>query len=214
MNDWADLVKYAYKCYSQCGEEGIIDRIFGLIGTTNRTAVEFGCGNGYYLSNTRFFKEQGWTAHMWDGAYENGEIKKHFVTAENVNDLFARYAVPHDFDLLSLDIDGNDYWVWKVLEWQPRVVVIEFNGVLPIDSKCTIPYDPEFKHDGTDFYGASFALLCQLGREKGYVPVCQLANLNLFFVRQELVSDPPVVTYAPYPGHPQDLLQRAWQQID
>lgn len=215
--DWMNLASYARIRHSQCGEEGVLERIFSLIGTTNKTSVEFGCGDGYSLSNTRLFcDEQGWTAHMWDSHHENEQIKRHLVTAENVNDLFALHNVPHDLDLLSIDIDGNDYWVWKALRWQPRVVVIECNASLPTDKKCTIPYDPAFRHDGTNYYGASFALLCELGRQKGYVPVCQLAGLNLFFVRAELVpagAAPEVVAVRQH-CHPPDTLERPWQEID
>lgn len=214
MSNWSHLSRFARKYYSQCGEEGVLERIFQLIGTTNKVAVEFGCSDGFSLSNTRLFHGQGWAVHMWDACYENAQIKKHLVTAENINDIFALYDIPHSFDLLSIDVDGNDYWVWRALRWQPRVVVIEFNAVLPIGRKCTIPYSPDFKHDGTNYYGASFALLCELGRQKGYVPVCQLMDLNLFFVQQGLVSEPPVVTYTSRQCHPPDPLRRPWQEIE
>jgi len=212
MSDW-DLEKYArIQRYSQCGEEGIIEQIFSLIGTTNRVAVEFGCADGYNLSNTRALLEQGWTVHMWDCAYANHQVRRHLITAENVNEIFQSEGVPEEFDLLSIDIDGNDYWVWKALTaCRPRVVVIEFNGAL--SGKKTIPYDPAHRHDGTDYYGASFELLCALGREKGYVPVCQIADLNLFFVRKELVPvDPDTLPlfHAPRPSHPPDLKERPW----
>lgn len=210
---WAGLERYARRTYSQCGEEGILERIFEIIGTTNKISVEFGAGDGYNLSNTRSFMEQGWTGHLWDCAHESVEaqIKRHFITAENINSLFEFYAIPRSFDLLSLDIDGNDYWVWKALEWRPRVVVIEFNGTVAVDRKCTVPYDPNFRHDGTDYYGASFALLCHLGQQKGYVPVAQINSLNLFFVRKDLAPEsPPRVTYVPQQGHPPDPQRRPW----
>lgn len=215
MNDWQNLESYATtKKYSQCGEEGVLQRIFELIGTKDKTSVEFGCGDGYSLSNTRAFQEQGWTSHFWDSHYENEEIKRHLITAENVNEIFALHEVPQNLDLLSLDIDGNDYWVWRALTWEPRVVLIEFNAAHAVTRKCTVPYDPTFRHDGTNYYGASFALLCQLGWEKGYEPVCQLSNLNLFFVRRsELSCAPPRPTYTPQHCHPPDTLGRPWQHI-
>lgn len=215
MNPWTDLAKYARKQYSQCGEEGILTRIFELIGETNRVSVEFGCGDGFNLSNTRFLKEKGWTSHFWDSHFENEEIKRYLVTAENVSEIFAAEKVPVNFDLLSLDIDGNDYWVWKALSsWRPRVVVIEFNAALL--GKKTIPYEPTFRHDGTNYYGASFDLLVELGRDKGYVPVCQILNLNLFFVREELlpfVDTRPKVTYTQKHAHPPDPHGRPWHEV-
>ena len=216
---WATLTDYARIKYSQCGEEGVLERIFELIGETNRVSVEFGAGNGSWkLSNTRALHEKGWICHFWDcfDKPKSDEIKQHLVTVENVNELFAHYQIPHDLDLLSIDIDGNDYWVWHALRWQPRVVVIEFNCGLPPERKCTIPYDPAFQYDATDYCGASFSLLCQLGREKGYVPVCQLKNLNLFFVRDELVpvNQIPEVTYTQMQCLTPDPKKRPWLVFD
>lgn len=211
--NWENLQKYVRKQYSQCGEEGVLEQIFKNVGTMNKISVEFGCRDGYSLSNTRFLVEKGWTCHMWDCApAKTADVKEHFITAENINDILAQYDIPKNLDLLSIDIDGNDYWVWKALTWQPRVVVIEFNGAK--SGKVTIPYDPNFKYNATDYYGASFDLMCALGLEKGYVPVCQLENLNLFFVRAELVDKPPKIAFTPRPAHPPDPLKRPWQVVE
>ena len=232
-DDWGNLASYAKKQWSQCGEEGVLERIFELIGTINQIAIEFGCSDGYSLSNTRSLVEKGWTVHMWDARPRAEKcalsdekfgvppekripLQEHLILPENINLIFEHYQIPRRPDLLSIDIDGNDYWVWKALTYRPRVVVIEFNGALPPEAKCTVPYDPDFRHDGTDYYGASFALLCQLGREKGYAPVCQLMGLNIFFVLAELIpaGHMPDVHYTRHQSLPCDPKGRPWQHID
>ena len=75
------------------------------------------------------------------------------------------------FDLLSLDIDGNDYWVWMALEYRPRVIVIEYNAHVTAGESKTIVYDPEFRWRGTDYFGASLRALKELGDNKGYTPI-------------------------------------------
>jgi len=180
-----------YKKYSQYGEETIIQHIFKNIGTTNRYYVDFGAGDGYSLSNTRFLKEEGWSGLMMDGNNKNNsEVKQEFITAENINSLFKKYNVPESFDFLSIDIDGNDLWVWKNLEYKPRVVIIEFNGTIEHTISKTIRYNPNhiYKHD--DYYGASFEALKKVGKEKGYTLVHQCANTNVFFILSDLVQAP------------------------
>ncbi|MCA1690680.1 MAG: hypothetical protein LC733_00205 [Actinobacteria bacterium] len=94
------------------------------------------------------------------------------------------------FDLLSIDIDGNDYWVWEALEaFRPRVVVIEYNGLLKNNACLVQPYDPDWAWDGTEFYGASLGALRSLGRKKGYVLVhTELSGTNAFLVQADLAA--------------------------
>jgi len=105
------------------------------------------------------------------------------VTAENINDLLQKYEVPVSFDLLSIDLDGNDYWVWRAVRRRPRVVVIEYNAHIgPADSRV-IAYDPAFRWAGTDYFGASLRALRDLGQQKGYALVyCESTGTNAFFV--------------------------------
>jgi len=113
-----DIWPYEKKVYSQHGEDGVLDAIFRVIGTTSRFYVEFGTGDALQR-NTRFLAERrGWSGLLMDGGFENPAInlRREFITAENINELFARYDVPHDLDLLSIDIDGNDYWVWENID--------------------------------------------------------------------------------------------------
>jgi hypothetical protein len=112
------------------------------------------------------------------------------VTAENINTLI-RSADLGDIDLIGIDIDFNDYWVWKAVEVvKPRVVVIEYNAGLRPPLSLTVPYQPNRAGDGTNFFGASLEALVRLGRTKGYRVVgCNISGSNAFFVREDLCAD-------------------------
>lgn len=174
------------KVFSQNGEDGILRKILETIGTTNRYFVEFGVEDGQEC-NTRLLRENGWQGLMMDGKHHCPEVGlyKEFVTAENINKLFAKYCVPHEFDVLSIDIDYNDYWVWKALDtrYQPRVVVIEWNCSISPYRSLVVPYDPAAVWDFTSYYGASMLALKKLGDVKNQVLVgCDRRATNLFFV--------------------------------
>jgi hypothetical protein len=174
--------------YSQNGEDGIIEYIFGRIGTTNKYFVELGTEDGKEC-NSRYLREKGWTGVGLDGNYESETVKKEWITRDNVEKLLRKYRVPKEFDLLSIDLDSNDYWIWKAItHFHPRVVVIEYNACIPADKSLTIAYDPDFKSDGSSYFGASLKALDKLAREKGYVLVgCESRGVNAFFVREEAV---------------------------
>ena len=157
-------------CYSQFNEEEILNKIFSLIGAGNKTFIELGALPDYKFSNTRMLEEHGWTGKRFDKNGGDGIIEK-FITAENINEIV------DDVDLLSIDIDGNDYWVWKAIKIKPRVVVIEFN---PTKIGIT-PYDPNFVWKNNNNYGVSKEELIKLGKEKGYVKVAETKE-NLFFI--------------------------------
>jgi hypothetical protein len=120
------------------------------------------------------------------------KIVQSFITADNVNDVFRQHGSTGEIDLLSIDIDGNDYWVWKAINSvNPRVVVIEYNAVFGWERAVTIPYDPNYmwSRAGFDLHrtGASLAALTSLGRMKGYSLVgCGAHGVNAFFVRDDL----------------------------
>jgi tetratricopeptide (TPR) repeat protein len=208
---------------SQNGEDGVIEAIFAAIGTTNRYFVEFGVQDATECNSARLLARD-WSGLLMDGdgisRNPRATVQREFVTAENVNSLFGKYGVPREFDLLSIDIDGNDYWVWRAIEYRPRVVVIEYNASVPPTERRTIAYDPSFRWNGTDYCGASLRALAELGSEKGYALVyCERAGVNAFFVERSALPPgfaprAPEQVYRPpnyfYRGerHPPDPLRR------
>lgn len=190
----ADLYPYERHISSQHGEDGVLEAIFARIGTTNKYFVEFGAGHGGECNTAQLSRKKGWTGLLMDGAQwpENGGVKIHreFITAENINQLFEKYKVPPAFDLLSIDIDGNDYWIWsKLSAYRPRVVVIEYNGNVPPDESRVIEYDRDFRWSGSDYYGASLLALKKLGKAKGYTLIgCESSGTNAFFVEDSLAE--------------------------
>ena len=203
--DPSALNRYEYEIFSQCGEDGIIDEIFHRIGTTNRYFIEFGAGNGLQNSTAALLLKN------WVGLWIEADPKniatiqnkfsalltKHrltllssFITAENIETLFSDAEVPAELDLLSIDIDGNDYWVWKnITRYNPRVVLCEYNSRYGRDLQWVMRYNPDHRWNGSCYYGASLKSLELLGRSKGYKLVaCNLAGVNAFFVRDDCVG--------------------------
>jgi hypothetical protein len=203
------LNRHEYRMFSQNGEDGIIAEIFRRIGTTNLYFVEFGSADGAQ-NNTAFLLRQGWGGFWIDG--DTAAIKRAretfrteidgnkltvteaFITAENIEELFLQAHVPEEFDLLSIDIDRNDYHVWeKIRQYRPRAIVIEYNGGIPPTMSWVVPYDPKawgFPSFGSGNAGASLKALEELGTKKGYSLVgCELSGVNAFFIRNDLLGD-------------------------
>lgn len=199
------LLKYGFKVYSQHDEDGIIEEIFSRIGCTDRFFVEFGVGDG--LENcTLYCLLKGWRGVWIDGSaicaeaierkfqflIESDRLKVRyaFITAENIEQLFRDLDVPDEFDLLSIDIDNNDYWVWQAIQhYRPRVALIEYNASFR-GANCVVPYKPASIWDYSNYFGASLKALEELGREKGYCLVaCNYTGVTSFFVREDLVGD-------------------------
>jgi hypothetical protein len=189
-----NLKAFEAQIYSQCGEDGVLQRIFECVGTENETFVEFGAWDGKHLSNTANLRlNHGWTGLLMEGSEKaDGQIvRREFVSAENVEALFDKYSVPQTFDLLSVDIDGNDYWVWKAIErYRPRVVVVEYNIFFALDAARTIEYNADHVWDETVYHGASLAAFYKLGLEKGYTLVhTDSWAPNAFFVLTSELPD-------------------------
>jgi len=231
------LLRYAFAVCSQNGEDGIIREIFRRIGPGDRIFAEIGVGDGTE-NNTAFLLSQGWRGFWIDGDrsflktieraanLQDGCLKSSvtFVSRENIAGLFEALGVPKQFDLLSLDIDQNTYYIWEGLTgFRPRVVVIEYNASIPPDVEWRVQYDARRTWDGTHNYGASLKALELLGRKLGYCLVgCDFNGVNAFFVRDDLVADrfagpftsenqyePPRYFLRQRRGHPGAILDRS-----
>jgi hypothetical protein len=116
------------------------------------------------------------------------KIISRFLTAENIAAVFQEAAVPENFDLMVIDVDGNDYWMWNALAgiYRPRVVVTEYNGTFGPVEEWAMPYNPEHHYDETAYFGASLSTFAKFGRQHGYRLVgCDSMGVNAFFVRED-----------------------------
>ena len=195
------LLKHGFSVHSQTDEDGILAEIFRRIGDGGKRFVEIGIQDGLEC-NSAFLLVKGWRGAWVEGSDRMaGQARRHFadypvrvlnafITAENVDALVTELAEGEELDLLSIDIDYNDYWAWKAVTAKPRVVVIEYNAFYPPPVAVTVPYRPEGVWNGTSWAGASLSALEKLGKDKGYSLVgCSLTGINAFFVRDDLVGD-------------------------
>jgi hypothetical protein len=200
------LLRHGFKVFSQNDEDGIIQEIFRRIGAVHRTFIEFGVESGSECNTAKLLLE-GWRGLWIEAAAHHGatirqslapfindkklSLTEAAVTAENVNDLFSQAGFAGEIDLLSIDIDFNDYWVWKAVEVvNPRVVVIEYNSLFRPPMSLVIPYNATYRWDGSNYWGASLEALVRLGRTTGYRIVgCNFSGVNAFFVRDDLCAD-------------------------
>lgn len=185
------LKNFQKKIYSQNGEDGILLEIFNRIGTTDKYFVEFGAWDGVHLSNTANLRiNHGWSGLLMEGDKSkcNDLIKNEFVTSDNINELFEKYNVNKTFDLLSIDIDSHDYWCWKKCNYNPRVVIIEFNSSLdPLVPIATIDKTSTNININNSYFGASISAFYNLGRSKGYSLVFRSNQQNLIFIKNDLL---------------------------
>ncbi|MES2108327.1 MAG: hypothetical protein V4577_06260 [Bacteroidota bacterium] len=200
------LNKNEYQVFSQNGEDGIIAEIFNRIGTTNKYFIEFGVENGLEC-NTLNLIYKGWSGLWIEGSEHDCKvinerfkdlisgnrlkIQNGFITAENIESYFDKADTPAEPDMLSIDIDYNDYYIWKAIDkYKPRVVVIEYNSIFRPDTHFVVKYNASRMWDKTSFFGSSLLALEQLGIEKGYCLVgCVFTGSNAFFVRKDIVAD-------------------------
>ena len=129
--------------------------------------------------------------HRW--YLDRGQLRllNAFITKDSIPGLIAQLGIPRSLDLLSIDIDGNDYWIWQAIESiSPRVVVIEYNATLRSPVSVVMEYRDTNQWNGTSYFGASLKALEKLGQVKGYSLVgCNYTGVNAFFVRNDLLGD-------------------------
>jgi hypothetical protein len=195
-DDRRHLLRYGFRLYSKSEQDGIIQEIFNRIGIKHHRFVEIGAECGIECSTAKLLIE-GWRG-TWVEANPQSidRMKRHFqpfikdlklipsrlfVTADNANEL-----VDPETDILVIDIDYNDYWIWQAIEARPRVVVIEYNAAYPPPMSVVTSYDLLAKWDGTNYFGASLEALVRLGQRKGYQLVgCDISGSDAFFVVEE-----------------------------
>jgi hypothetical protein len=204
----SSLREVEFRVFSQFGDDGIIQYLLQHVDAPE-SFIEFGVET-YRESNTRFLLvKDNWRGLVIDGSEANvasimtmAEHWRHdltavasFITRENINDLFTAAGFTGEVGLLSIDIDGNDYWVWEAIEVvSPVVVVAEYNSVFGPDAKVTVPYAADFTrraaHHSHLFFGASLGALCDLAERKGYAFVGSNSNgNNAYFVRLDQLGD-------------------------
>ncbi|MFZ3059414.1 MAG: hypothetical protein WA102_06685 [Candidatus Methanoperedens sp.] len=215
-----------FRVYSQNDEDGLFLYIFSQIGTKNKVLVDVAFGSPYGANTTNLICNWGWTGLLIEGGNVDKskkffdthpdtfvfppKIKSAWVTAENINELLRENGITDEIDLLSLDVDGVDYWLWKSLkEINPRVVVLEYMNIWGPDKAMTVPYKPDFNRFDThpDFFGASLLAFVKLGKEKGYRLIgCNKYGFNAFFIRNDIGIDVfPEISPDDCLKHPQAL---------
>jgi hypothetical protein len=203
------LSEVEFKVFSQWGDDGIIQWLVHNLDIPNKTFVEFGVEN-YRESNTRFLMmNNNWSGLVMDSSKWNvAQIinseyfwqydlvaNTAFITAENINSLLSSSRLENEVGILHIDLDGNEYWIWKEIQIiSPIVVILEYNSHFGIDKAITIPYSSNFhradKHYSGLYFGASLLALHQLSVSKGYSFIgCNSAGNNAYFVRRDKLND-------------------------
>ncbi|GGF08341.1 hypothetical protein [Flavobacterium limi] len=196
-----------FQVFSQFGDDGIIQWLINYLEIPNKTFIEFGVEK-YIESNTRFLLfNDNWKGLVIDGDKKNIDYIKNdvvsyffdlqsicsFITKDNINELIESRNFNVEPGLLSIDIDGNDYWIWKSLEnINPIIVISEYNAEFGLNS-WTIPYKQDFVWDKKNdmyYWGTSLVSLCDLAEQKGYSFVgCNSQGNNAYFIRNDKMKD-------------------------
>jgi hypothetical protein len=201
------LAEAEFRVFSQFGDDGIIQYIIGRLDLppADRRFVEFGVEN-YREANTRFLLlNNNWSGLVMDGSEDHVAFIRRdqiywrhdltalarFITRENINSIIEEAEFSGPIGILSIDVDGNDYWIWEAISTvDPAVVIVEFNGIFGSREAVTIPYKADFlrqnAHYSFLYWGTSLQALCHLAAQKGYVWIgCNKAGNNAYFVRKE-----------------------------
>lgn len=218
-----------FQVFSQFGDDGIIQWLVNKLPIRNKTFIEFGVEN-YRESNTRFLLvNKYWSGLVIDGNKNNVEsIRKEqistfydlqsecsFITTDNINELIKSAKFDNEIGLLSIDIDGNDYWIWKAVETiKPIIVISEYNSLFGFQDPYTIPYQKSFvRGESTpfNFYGTSLLSVYDLAIEKGYKFIgCNNSGNNAYFVREDFLHYLPFESLLPEQGYIFSSFTEAW----
>jgi hypothetical protein len=203
-----------FRVYSQFGEDGIIQYLISRVPIEHDVFVEFGVAD-YRESNTRFLLcNDNWRGLILDGGTRhidfvrwnplgwrhNIDARSVFVTRDNINGAISDAGISGDIGLLSVDIDGNDYWVLDAIDVvSPRILVAEYNSTFGPTAAVSVPYDPRFERTKADrsnlYWGASLAALCLTADRHDLAFVgSNSAGNNAFFVRRDVLGDLPTLT--------------------
>jgi hypothetical protein len=203
-----NLAEVEFRVYSQWGEDGIIEWLCAHVPVPNSRFVEFGVET-FREANCRFLMHnRNWKGLVMDGSETNIAslqqqslfwmhdltAKVAFVTAENIDSLLLEAGFAGPLGILSIDVDGNDYWIWQAIKSvDPAIVICEYNPIFGDERPLVVPYDPEFTrfkgHHSGLYFGASIAALQRLATAKGYTFLGTNSNgINAFFVRDDLAD--------------------------
>jgi len=202
----SNISSYEFSVFSQWGDDGIIDYLINNLDIKNKSFIEFGVQD-YTECNTKFLlMNKNWKGLIIDEAenlinkIKNSDIYwrfdltaiKSFITKNNINNIFKDNNFVGPIGLLSIDIDGNDYWIWdSINSVDPEIVIIEYNSRLGFEKAITIPYREDFErkkaHYSNIYYGASLKALINLGKKKNYIFIgCNSAGNNAYFIKSNL----------------------------
>lgn len=187
------LLDYSFNVYSQFGEDGVIKRILEIIGTTAKVAVEFGAWDGFYLANTAnlWGKDSSWKGILIEGDEKKfQELVRNTASyncvaiqawvgigeSDSLESILKKNNIVESIDVLSIDIDGNDYHIFESLkDIRPRLIICEYNPTIPVTFDVYAPYAQE------NNFGCSVGALVRIAEKKGYSLVA-LTVTNAFFV--------------------------------
>ncbi len=217
MREVRDLSDAEFRVFSQFGDDGIVEYLVRTLDIPRRAErfVEIGVED-YREANTRFLLvNRNWSGLIVDASDAHVRalagsplLWRHDLTAVtarvepgSVNGLLREHGFDSDLGLLSIDVDGSDYWIWEAVEAEPLIVVVEYNSVFGAKRAVTIPYEAGFDrtraHHSNLYFGASLAALVRLGRARGYTLVgSNSAGNNAFFVREGRADGMPAPSAA------------------
>jgi len=239
-HEMPSLKDVGFKAYSEFEEDGILLYIFSIIGTTNKRVVEICAGDGIECMAANLIINHGWEGLLFDGNIEqvnkavefyathettlyHPPIFKHaWITKENVNDLIAESGFKGNIDLLSLDMDGNDYYIMEAIDVvKPRVIICETHNIIPSELSLTIPYKADFNRKDdlhAEFMGMSLLAATKLLNKKGYRLIgSHRHGFNAIFMLNDTGKDFfPEVTVTSVHDNPYTKSRRdsAWKDVE